>query len=1065
MVSPADWKAEASSAVEHWLALEPGSRKEPRWKCLGPAQEGNEPGWLVLDKRGSTVRAEALNDLCFASKEGPDRATVYPIELFRQVDEVVLLKEPPALPLPSRIVWTRNTSPRMLLEKLRDGLRNAGRTPLADAFAAGTPATGSTRGIPTPPALLGSQAAAYRACLAPGVRLVWGPPGTGKTRVLAHAIEALITAGKRVLLVSTANIAVDNALAAVVAATRPRPGTAIRVGPAQLAEVANNPDVHLQQLAAKASVDTDHAIRAAEQRLAELAAVDAEVAALSDQLVGFDIAQYQTALARIDNERRLRRATVELSEAEQLCEEASNHANVAHAALRQAENEWERIADAREALSRARELTGQLRQLELEQLDRQSAVATAELRLASAKGWRAVRKAKHARDTATEALRAFERIVVGQRRRLSEMVAVFRASAHPVTEEYVTTVGNEVTRTRAAATRADHTQASARERLRQQREFIRSVTEGGTATDADHALVQAALATGLPEKWEQRKRLTAQLRQLATERGELESSHRRLVDTSRKLRRDAERVLIEEAGLVATTLARSRLHPALADATFDVVLVDEAGAANLAEVLLVLCRATTTAALFGDFLQLPPVRRSELRTSTRRDVQRWILPDPFAHVGIRTPDDAIRHPGCVALLHQFRYGPSLRRLANDVIYEVLRDAGELPSVTTRHSTEIILIDTSGLGELGTVHQSNGKRGWWPAGLVLSRALAEHHLPEDTDVGIVTPYTQQRDATLAGLRDRGLVTGVSVGTVHAFQGREFPTVVFDLVEDGAGWVAGSRRGSGSDKESGVRLFGVGITRAKQRLYLIADRRALRTATQGPLAALTEARRRGHVRLWSGAALLGLAEPEPQQSDIAYAEVSEMLKQLVTATDINDEKTFYSELERRLRAATRRVWMWSPWISTRARHVVPLIQQTVDRGVDVRVFLRPDDDHNMAKDWAQRELPGLYESGATVIRSQHEHRKIVVIDERIVLLGSLNVLSSSVRNTTREQMVTLEGHEFAQRMLAYLRARDFGTPLPCGRCSRQCELRRASGKAQAWFWYCASCRRREPVPERA
>src|SRR5262249_3980386 len=151
---------------------------------------------------------------------------------------------------------------------------------------------------------------------------------------------------------------------------------------------------------------------------------------------------------------------------------------------------------------------------------------------------------------------------------------------------------------------------------------------------------------------------------------------------------------------------------------------------------------------------------------------RWILPNPFTHVGIGTPAQATENPGCVPLVHQFRFGPGLRRLANDVIYEALCDASELPGIDVRANTDIVFVNTSGLGELGAVRRPDGaQKGWWPAGLILARALAEHHLPEDGEVGIVTPYAHQRDATLAGLQDRELVTGVSVGTVHAFQGRE------------------------------------------------------------------------------------------------------------------------------------------------------------------------------------------------------------------------------------------------------------------------------------------------------
>lgn len=134
-VSLAEWKPEAISAVEHWLALQPGSSAQQRWKPIGSAEEGNEPGWLLLDKRGEPVKLDTLNDLCFAGEGGPDVDTAYPVETFRQVDGVLLLKEPAALPKRSRTVWSRSMSLRLLTEKLLSGLRESGNTPIADAFA------------------------------------------------------------------------------------------------------------------------------------------------------------------------------------------------------------------------------------------------------------------------------------------------------------------------------------------------------------------------------------------------------------------------------------------------------------------------------------------------------------------------------------------------------------------------------------------------------------------------------------------------------------------------------------------------------------------------------------------------------------------------------------------------------------------------------------------------------------------------------------------------------------------------------------------------------------------
>jgi hypothetical protein len=363
-----------------------------------------------------------------------------------------------------------------------------------------------------------------------------------------------------------------------------------------------------------------------------------------------------------------------------------------------------------------------------------------------------------------------------------------------------------------------------------------------------------------------------------------------------------------------------------------------------------------------------------------------------------------------------------------------------------------------------VQRSGSGRNWWAAGLVLSRALAELHRPESTGeaaVGIVAPYRAQSEATLAALRDQDVIGGVACGTVHSFQGREFDTVVFDLVEEGRGWVsAAGQRPLTSFGHDGLRIFAVGATRARHRLYLLVDRSAVRMATAGPLWALREAVDRGDVRIWSAAALLGLDDPPPNHLDPVFDEVAELLRGTVVVRRVDDEVSFGAELERHLDAARTSVWMWSPWVFNRAAVVVPLIERAVQRGVSVRVFIRPDSDRNMASPRAQAQLPALYSSGATVIRSDHEHRKIVVVDRRVVLYGSLNVLSNNP-GSTRESMLTLEGRAFAERLLVELEAETFGTPKPCTGCGTVMEVR-GGGKLRRFRWECRSCKIRVDAP---
>ena len=65
--------------------------------------------------------------------------------------------------------------------------------------------------------LSGEQSDAIQSLLSKPVGYVWGPPGTGKTRhVLSETVANLIGAGKRVLVTAPTNLAVDNALDAIL---------------------------------------------------------------------------------------------------------------------------------------------------------------------------------------------------------------------------------------------------------------------------------------------------------------------------------------------------------------------------------------------------------------------------------------------------------------------------------------------------------------------------------------------------------------------------------------------------------------------------------------------------------------------------------------------------------------------------------------------------------------------------------------------------------------------------------------------------------------------------------
>ena len=86
-------------------------------------------------------------------------------------------------------------------------------------------------------ALNASQQQAIQLCSDSNLAFVWGPPGTGKTTTLSHIVTELLKQGQRILITSTTNAAVDQALAQLAELPEMQPhlerGRLVRIGQTQ----------------------------------------------------------------------------------------------------------------------------------------------------------------------------------------------------------------------------------------------------------------------------------------------------------------------------------------------------------------------------------------------------------------------------------------------------------------------------------------------------------------------------------------------------------------------------------------------------------------------------------------------------------------------------------------------------------------------------------------------------------------------------------------------------------------------------------------------------------------
>ncbi len=166
--------------------------------------------------------------------------------------------------------------------------------------------------------------------------------------------------------------------------------------------------------------------------------------------------------------------------------------------------------------------------------------------------------------------------------------------------------------------------------------------------------------------------------------------------------------------------------------------------------------------------------------------------------------------------------------------------------------------------------------------------------------------------------------------------------------------------------------------------------------------------------------GLVTPpgfEPANLGPEGRHLAEVLARHVEITDINDERSSYDQFARVLSQAQYSIWLWSAWVSSRINTILPLLRDAVDRGVRVTVFVRDPSDALQKKPHFTQALAQLRTVIPNVVEANVTHEKVVVIDEHIVMWGSLNALS---QRWSRELMTTARGHHWARRLLIHLRA---------------------------------------------
>lgn len=133
---------------------------------------------------------------------------------------------------------------------------------------------------------------------------------------------------------------------------------------------------------------------------------------------------------------------------------------------------------------------------------------------------------------------------------------------------------------------------------------------------------------------------------------------------------------------------------------------------------------------------------------------------------------------------------------------------------------------------------------------------------------------------------------------------------------------------------------------------------------------------------------------------------------------DQNNFFKALELDLKHATKSVLIESPFITERRMsRLLPILERLVERGVKIIVNTKPLHEHDLSfVEQAEDAIHQMQDLGVIVLMTVGHHRKIAIIDERILWEGSLNILS---QNDSCEFMRRINSIELADQMMKFLK----------------------------------------------
>lgn len=548
--------------------------------------------------------------------------------------------------------------------------------------------------------------------------------------------------------------------------------------------------------------------------------------------------------------------------------------------------------------------------------------------------------------------------------------------------------------------------------------------------------------------------------------------------------------VINQAKVIGTTLAKSYLSDEIQNRTFDTIILDEASMAAIPALWCAAQVAEKNIVIVGDFLQLPPIVIAKTEMA-----KKWLGRDIFKVSGSQElfKSGNLRPASCVMLNRQFRmkkeiadvvnmYYNEYSKLISDDRCKQIRDGEssfrmwyndnfeEGLYTSVRKEQSIHLIDTQGLNAWVTSVPSgktkSSRLNAFSAVLTVELAfkLLENvfaNLIEPTKnplVLIVAPYKPHIKRIEQLVQDKYRAMGYSedlnlikTGTIHGFQGKEAEIVIFDLVIDEPHWRANLFMSDEEVNSELKKMFNVAITRARFKLFFVGNiQYCIRRAGSNALGTLLNylLTKKRYPLIDAKAIFPNLTFSKPSSKEIPN------LKYMM---EICKEDMFLSKLKSDIQTALKKIIIYSPFMTEKAvTPLLPFLRDSLNKGCNIIVITKTIDEVSPGlqsqKQKCEMELTKI---GIHVIHKKGMHEKVIIIDDDIVWIGSLNVLSFG--GTTKEVMCKIISEKGAKEFAEIfdiqhiLDATDDEEEQRCPICGK--EVIMAESDLAGFYWRCS------------